>query len=134
MNEVKFCKHCGSKIPVDAVICTVCGRQVEALNTDSPSAPAPQIIINNDNTNQNVNHTSSSASLNIGGSRRTGRKKVNRSTALFLCIIGGYLGLHKFYEGNILMGIVYACTGGLFLIGWIVDILSISKKPKTYYV
>lgn len=23
----KFCKHCGSKIPADSVLCTACGRQ-----------------------------------------------------------------------------------------------------------
>lgn len=27
----KFCKHCGGKIPSDAVLCTLCGRQVEEL-------------------------------------------------------------------------------------------------------
>lgn len=29
--ETKFCKHCGEKIPVDAIICTKCGRQVEEV-------------------------------------------------------------------------------------------------------
>ncbi|MEE5991847.1 MAG: TM2 domain-containing protein [Oscillospiraceae bacterium] len=133
MNEEKFCKHCGTKIPIDAIICTSCGRQVETLVTaPQQSAPAPQIIINNDNTNQNVNHVSASASLNIGG--RNGKKAVNRSTALLLCIVGGWFGAHKFYEGKIGMGIVYACTVGLCMFGWIADIISISKKPKTYYV
>ncbi len=133
MNEEKFCKHCGAKIPIDAVICTACGRQVEAMNVTAPqTAPAPQIIINNDNTNQNVNTSSSSAGINIGN--RTGRKAVKRSTALFLCIVGGWIGAHKFYEGKVGMGIVYACTVGLFMFGWIADIISISKKPETYYV
>ena len=27
--KTKFCKHCGSTIPQDAVMCTHCGRQVE---------------------------------------------------------------------------------------------------------
>ena len=27
----KFCKHCGGKIPADAVVCTLCGRQVEEM-------------------------------------------------------------------------------------------------------
>jgi len=30
-GKTKFCKHCGAKIPPDAVICTACGRQVEEL-------------------------------------------------------------------------------------------------------
>lgn len=28
--EEKFCKFCGAKIPADAVVCSSCGRQVEA--------------------------------------------------------------------------------------------------------
>ena len=30
-GRTKFCKHCGGKIPEDAVVCTLCGRQVEEL-------------------------------------------------------------------------------------------------------
>ena len=51
-QPMKFCKYCGGKIPEDAVLCTLCGRQVEELRRD---APAPQVIINNANTNSNVN-------------------------------------------------------------------------------
>ncbi len=29
--QTKFCKYCGEKIPVDAVICIKCGRQVEEI-------------------------------------------------------------------------------------------------------
>lgn len=47
-QPMKFCKYCGGKIPEDAVLCTLCGRQVEELRRD---APAPQVIINNANTN-----------------------------------------------------------------------------------
>ena len=43
-QPMKFCKYCGGKIPEDAVLCTLCGRQVEELRRD---APAPQVIINN---------------------------------------------------------------------------------------
>ena len=28
-QQTKFCKFCGASIPMDAVICTKCGRQVE---------------------------------------------------------------------------------------------------------
>ena len=55
MERTKFCKHCGQKIPEDAVICTQCGRQVEELRQAAPVQAQPQIIINNDNTNTNTN-------------------------------------------------------------------------------
>ena len=50
--KTKFCKHCGAKIPEDAVLCTSCGRQVEALGQNSGQ---PQIVINNANNNSNTN-------------------------------------------------------------------------------
>ena len=42
--------------------------------------------------------------------------------ALLLCIIGGYLGLHRFYLGYPILGTIYFFTGGILLIGWIIDL------------
>lgn len=57
----------------------------------------------------------------------------NKWVSLFLCVFLGYLGIHKFYEGNNGMGIVYLFTLGLFGIGWIIDIFTIAFKPNPYY-
>lgn len=46
-----------------------------------------------------------------------------RDTAYILCLFLGFLGVHKFYENKIGMGILYLLTGGLFGIGWFVDII-----------
>lgn len=51
----------------------------------------------------------------------------SKKTALILCICVGYLGIHQFYVGNIGKGILYMFTGGLFAIGWIVDIIKIAS-------
>lgn len=53
-ENTKFCKFCGSKIPIDAVMCTSCGRQVEILKQDTSAQP--QIVINNANNNTNNNN------------------------------------------------------------------------------
>ena len=45
--------------------------------------------------------------------------------ALILCLLFGMLGVHYFYVGKIGMGLLYLFTGGLFGIGWIVDIIRI---------
>ena len=37
----------------------------------------------------------------------------------------GFTGLHRFYFGKPLTGILWFFTGGLFLIGWIVDLFLI---------
>lgn len=120
--ETKFCKYCGGKIPADAVLCTLCGRQVEQL---SYSQNQPQIIINNNNDNINTN-----ANINGGAYGRVRNKWV----ALILCIFFGVIGGHKFYEGKVGMGILYIFTLGLFGIGVLVDFISILFKPIHYYV
>lgn len=119
-ENTKFCKHCGEKIPSDAVICTKCGRQVEELKKSSDNQ---SIIINNSNTNTNVNN-------NVGYAA----KPKNKWVALCLCIFLGYFGAHKFYEGKVGMGILYLFTCGLFGIGALIDFFIILFKPNPYYV
>ena len=51
-----------------------------------------------------------------------------------MCLFGGYIGLHKFYEGKTGMGVLYLCTLGLFGIGWIIDIFGILGKSDPYEV
>ena len=55
-EKTKFCKYCGGKIPEDAVVCTLCGRQVEELRQMGGSAMAQPVIINNSNNNVNTNN------------------------------------------------------------------------------
>lgn len=118
--KTKFCKHCGAKIPEEAVICTACGCQVE----DMKNSEQPSIVINNSNNNQNINKNMNG----FGGNAK------NKWVAFCLCLFLGYLGAHKFYEGKAGMGILYLFTCGLFGIGWIIDCISLLAKPNPYYV
>lgn len=99
------------------------------------SAPLGQIVINNFNAPSK--HEASSRSVNTNAANQaavnTGKEK-NKWTAFLLCLLFGYFGLHKFYEGKTGMGILYLFTVGLFCIGWIVDIFAILAKPNPYYV
>lgn len=118
--KTKFCSHCGGKIPEAAVVCTLCGCQVEQMK----QAEQPSIVINNANSNANTNVNAA----------MFGVVAKNKWVAFFLCLFLGFLGAHKFYEGKGGMGILYLLTGGLFCIGWFIDCIVLLCKPNPYYV
>ena len=53
--------------------------------------------------------------------------------SFFLCLFFGVFGAHKFYEGRILLGIVYIFTGGIIGVGVIIDLIILLFKPNPYY-
>lgn len=55
----------------------------------------------------------------------TGTSHKSRKIALILCIFGGIFGLHNFYVGRYGRGLLYMLTGGLVVIGWMLDIAKI---------
>ena len=55
------------------------------------------------------------------GKKQNGRRFV-------LCLLLGYFGAHKFYEGKVGMGVLYLFTLGLFGIGWFVDLIVLLTK------
>ena len=126
-QQTKFCKYCGAKIPVQAVICTSCGGQVEELK--QAQVQQPTIVINNENTNVNTNVNKNT---NIVSGR--GGRECNKWVAFLLCLFLGVIGAHKFYEGKTGMGILYLFTAGLFGIGWFIDFIALLLKPNPYYV
>lgn len=44
----------------------------------------------------------------------------------------GLIGVHKFYLNKFGMGILYIFTGGIFLIGWLVDLFTIPSQVRKY--
>lgn len=55
-------------------------------------------------------------------------KEKSVKTEYLLCIFLGIFGIHKFYKGKILLGILYLFTYGLFFVGWIIDIVILTKR------
>lgn len=126
MNNSFTCQHCGASITDDMVKCEYCGCQI---NFPKPQK-AQNIVINN------YYNAANYATKNITTRSTTLRptKAVNKWVSFWLCLFLGYLGAHKYYEGQIGIGILYFCTCGLFGIGWIIDIFDILSKPNPYYV
>lgn len=85
-----------------------------------------QIIINNANNNSNVN---------IVGAVGVGNRK-SKWVAFFLALFLGGIGAHKFYEGKIILGIIYLvfCWTGVSAFIAFIETIIILFKPNPYYV
>ena len=114
MKVYKFkCDSCGSKKCVkidDGYKCEYCGSVQDVI-----IPPEPAVLPKEDSTDN-------------GGQREEVRYELNGGTKslilrLIICLFAGWIGVHKFFEGRIFLGLVYLCTGGLFGIGVVVDII-----------
>jgi len=50
--------------------------------------------------------------------------------AYLLWFLLGFLGVHKFYLGKIGWGILYIFTGGLFLVGLLIDLFTLPAQVR----
>lgn len=104
MSQAGSCERCGAQTLPDAVFCGRCGHPV--------GRPYRPINLNPDEP------VSAYSGL----------------VALLLCFFLGYLGIHRFYVGKIGTGILYLVTGGLFGIGWLIDLIIIATgRFRDYY-
>lgn len=62
------------------------------------------------------------------------RSSEPRSTliAYMLCFPLGVLGLHKFYLHQPVRGVLYFFTGGLFVVGWLYDLVTLPVQVAHY--
>lgn len=113
--NTKFCTHCGEQVLENTAICTNCGAQLKDLKSERKN-------INSQGTNN--------VYIEYYGKNR----EKNKWLALFLCFFFGVWGVHKFYEGKIILGILYIMTMGFFGLGIFIDFFCILFKPNPYYV
>ena len=48
----------------------------------------------------------------------------------YLLWIVGFTGAHRFYFGKPLTGTLWFCTGGFFLVGWLIDVFLIPGMDR----
>ncbi len=53
---------------------------------------------------------------------------IDYNIAWLLLTFLGIFGVHRFYQGKWLTGLVYLCTGGLFLLGVIYDFWTLNEQ------
>lgn len=121
-NEImRDCPRCGNK--TTDLFCSKCGTNL------ANNAPGQAFGNTQSNPVQIIHNTyvQQTAPDHPGKPR-------SKWVAFTLCILWGYFGAHKFYEGKAGMGILYLFTVGLFCIGWLVDCIALLCKPNPYYV
>lgn len=50
------------------------------------------------------------------------------SVAWMLLAFLGAFGIHRFYMGKWVTGLIWLCTGGLFVIGWLYDLWTLNEQ------
>ncbi|HEY2250212.1 MAG TPA: TM2 domain-containing protein, partial [Planctomycetaceae bacterium] len=66
--------------------------------------------------------------MNAQAERRYKAGPYDYTLAWLLLSFFGYLGLHRFYLGKWVTGFIWLFTGGLFFIGWLVDLWTMNEQ------
>ncbi len=106
------CRNCGAGVHEGMEKCLYCGSYLPKVAAPKPEDKQPE-----------RRAAQVYAPLMTGNYRLTSRK--SRWVAFVLCLCLGMFGIHKFYVGKTVQGVVYLFTFGLFGVGWLVDLVRI---------
>ena len=67
-------------------------------------------------------------SMDRRANRRFATGTYDYSLAWIFQTFFGLFGIHRFYQGKILTGILWLLTGGLFLVGWLYDFCTLNEQ------
>lgn len=117
--ENNICPQCGAPIDSDSVECKFCGKKL--IVNQKPVQQAQQIVY----VQQPVVQSNIDSSWPVK----------SKTTAGILGIFLGGLGIHKFYLGNIKMGIVYLLFCWTYvpeIIGFIEGIIYLNQDDEMF--
>jgi TM2 domain-containing membrane protein YozV len=67
-------------------------------------------------------------SMDRQADRRYRAGAYNYTVAWVLLTFLGFFGIHRFYLGKWITGIIWLCTGGFFLLGWLFDLWTLNGQ------
>jgi len=71
-------------------------------------------------------------SMDRDADRRYSAGRANFTVAWILLTFLGIFGIHRFYLGKWMTGILWLCTGGFFLLGWLYDLWTLNGQVSEY--
>ena len=142
VGEGRFCSYCGSELPMRNNQ-TAAPNQYNNSNNNyhvvnnyyvnpgipnqAPMNQMPGYQVPQTNYQQNLSGQYFIPQQNTWTADPVTSPK-SKNTALLLCFFLGIFGIHQFYVGKTGKGILYLLTGGLFGIGWLIDIFTIADN------
>lgn len=115
-----FCNECLVEVKGRMYCKEDLGNVLDEAKQSASSTPTINITNTNDNANTNAN---TNANVVAG----MGLPVKSKTVALILCLLGffGLAGLHRMYVGKVGTGVLHLFTGGLCVIGTVIDLSAI---------
>lgn len=113
-----FCKDCLVEVKGRMYCKEDLGNVLDEAKQSNQAAPVINITNSNESNNTNTN---------MNGHMMGFGPRKSRTVALILCILGffGFGGLHRMYVGKVGSGVLHFLTGGLCVVGTIIDLIAI---------
>ena len=133
MEFYKFkCENCGSteceKVDDETYKCAFCGK-VQKIFFEQKKQKEDENSKDEDLNNSQKSSGFEKVQKGIDNSFKFYDKHKLLITML-VTIVFGWCGVQKFLKGQIILGLVYLFTLGLFYVGWIIDICDSVKQYK----
>ena len=128
-----YCPNCGANVADTSRFCSFCGYDMKNTTSEEFNPNVKQHAYT-ENYQQAQPGYQQPVGQTTSGSFTSGPKD-RIAAAIFALVLGG-LGIHKFYLGNIGMGILYlvfSWTGIPSIIGFIEGIIYLTKSDEDFY-
>lgn len=129
----KVCPQCGAPIDLTATECKFCGEKLTVQQTAQQAQPQ-QVYVQQPQQPQVVIQQAAPQQVYMSGINPSWPIKSKVAAGVLGIFLGG-IGVHKFYLGNIGMGILYLCfcwTGIPACIGFIEGIIYLCSNDENF--
>ena len=107
---MRKCEYCNSYIPDNEYVCSSCGAKSEPVKEEKKEETVVEAV------RTEVQNISSEVK------KKASDKSVSNAFVLFLITITlGYFGIHRFVQKKYFTGFLWLITGGLFIVGYLID-------------